>query len=79
VAQLERDGWLCWRGDLDGVPADRTSAWTSYEILTALDSRTSATHITMDDSNTSVRTLSSVLSTLRRDQYDYRPTLETEF
>ncbi|MCI2106129.1 MAG: hypothetical protein LKK00_05345 [Intestinimonas sp.] len=79
VAQLERDGWLCWRGDLDGVPADRTSAWTSYEILTALDSRTSATHITMDDSNTSARTLSSVLSTLRRDQYDYRPTLETEF
>lgn len=77
--QLRRDGWLCWQGDLNGIPASRTSAQTAQKLLTALDGRTSEARITMDDSSGSVHVLDSLLVTLRQDHYDYRPTLETEF
>ena len=76
---LEAEGWLCWRGNLSGLPEGRGSGTVYNELLGALEDRENTARITLDDSAASAAVLGRLLTTLREDRYDYRVAVETEF
>lgn len=79
AAALAQEGWLCWRGNLSGLPGERGSATVYTALLRALQDRESPARITLDDSETSSAVLTRLLRLLREDRYDYRTAVETEF
>ena len=76
---LESEGWLCWQGNLSGLPEGRGSGTVYSELLRALEARENTARITLDDSATSAAVLGRLLTALREDRYDYRVAVETEF
>lgn len=78
-AALYEDGWLCWEGSVDGVPAGRTGSSAAAAALTALSAQQRTARITTDDSTEALQVLTRVLRAIREDQYDYRLAVETEF
>lgn len=76
---LESEGWLCWQGNLSGLPEGRGSGTVYSELLRALEARENTARITLDDSATSAAVLGRLLTALREDRYDYHVAVETEF
>ena len=76
---LESEGWLCWQGNLSGLPEGRGSGTVYSELLRALEARENTARITLADSATSAAVLGRLLTALREDRYDYRVAVETEF
>lgn len=79
MEELEAEGWICWQGNVDGIPGTNAASYSlAAAILRNVDGKRSFAHITMDDSATAVRALTRVLSELRNAGYDIRPAVETE-
>lgn len=79
VEELEDQGWICWQGNVDGIPEENASSYSlSSAILRGVDGKRSFARITMDDSATAARALSRVLAELQDAGYNIRPAVETE-
>ena len=76
---LEKDGWLCWEDDINGIPGQRSVSTVYYQISRRLEDRESQAGNSQADSSTSASVLSRLLSTLREDGYNVRLAVESEF
>ncbi|NCB63843.1 MAG: hypothetical protein EOM52_09595 [Clostridia bacterium] len=76
---LEEEGWLCWNGNIDGVPGRRTGYTTANEVMKLAGEKKSLAAVTMDDSTASGTAISTILRTLRQEKFSYRAMVETEF
>lgn len=76
---LSAENWVCWEGNVNGVPGEGGSNYGLYlDVVQAAGRRQSLARITMDDSETSAGTLPLVLGELQAEGYDLRRPLETE-
>ena len=76
---LSQAGWVCWQGNVDGVPSDSANSIAlAGAVLRAADARRSLARITLDDSAVSVRALPRILSGLLEAGYQLRLPVETE-
>lgn len=79
VKSLEGDGYLCWSGNISGVPGERTGYTTAREVMREAGNKKSVALVTMDDSSASANALSAILRIVRTEKYNYRSVLETDF
>lgn len=76
---LSAEDWVCWEGNVDGLPGENSSGYGLYlDVMRAADRQRSLVRLTMDDSGTAASALSRILRDLRSDGYDLRRPLETE-
>lgn len=76
---LSAENWVCWEGNVNGVPGEGGSSYGLYlDVVQAAGRRQSLARITMDDSETSAGALPLALWQLQADGYDLRRPLETE-
>ncbi len=76
---LSAEDWVCWEGNVNGVPGEGGSSYGLYlDVVQAAGRRQSLARITMDDSETSAGALPLVLGELQAEGYDLRRPLETE-
>lgn len=76
---LSQDGWLCWVGNLSGLPQGRESGSIYNSLSRTLQDWEHPARITLDDSRTSSAVLSRLLQLLRQERFYYRTAVETEF
>lgn len=77
VQTLEDGGWLCWSGNIDGVPGARSGYGTAQEVLRRAGEEKRRVRVTMDDSTSAAAALPTILRMVREEKYNYRPTVET--
>lgn len=76
---LEGAGWLCWNGNINGVPGRRTGSTTANEIMELAGEKRSLAAVTIDDSAASGTAIFTVMQKVRQEKFSYRAMVETEF
>ena len=68
--ELERQGWVCWWGNVNGIPKENTTAATlTANIYRSVDAKQSVARILTDDSETASTALERLLPRLMSEAY----------
>ena len=75
---LEEQGWVCWQGNVNGIPKENQSAATvAANARRSIENRQRLAKVTMDDSNISAAALEQLLPRLVSDRYAIKALTET--